>query len=317
MQKVLLELGLIIFAGFLFKQVMPAEVNIVSLKKAINALVFNIFLPALCVIVVYRAKIDTDTLLLSPSALLTLAFTLALSFAIYTLLGKRFNISPKEKGTLILASIFGNNLYLGLPVITCLYGQEAGKYVLFYAFFGSTLFLWTVGVAVASHYGRSEPFRVSKSIKTILTLSPIWGLAVGMMLNLSNASMPAFFIRPLEMLSSLVVPLMTFSIGLSVSMPKQRHTVSIAPAVIIKLLIMPFISLVVARSLGLNGVALSSCLIEGAMPTMVLSLLIASRFCLDVELAALSIVVTTVSAFITLPLVMHVAEKIITTWGVI
>jgi predicted permease len=182
MQKVLLEIGLIILAGVLFKQVMPAEVNTVSLKKAINASVFNIFLPALCVIVVYRAKIDIDTLLLSPSALLTLTFTLALSFAIYTLLGRRLNIGPKEKGTLILASIFGNNLYLGLPVITCLYGQEAGKYVLFYSFFGSTLFLWTVGVAVASHYGRSEPFRVSKSIKTILSLSPTWSLGLANLL---------------------------------------------------------------------------------------------------------------------------------------
>lgn len=75
------------------------------------------------------------------------------------------------------------------------------------------------------------------------------------------------------------------------------------PALIIKLAFVPLLSYVIASALGLEGVALSACLLEGAMPTMVLSLLIAAMFGLDISLAAFVIVLSTALAFFTLPFV--------------
>jgi predicted permease len=48
--------------------------------------------------------------------------------------------------------------------------------------------------------------------------------------------------------------------------------------------------------------------LEGAMPTMVLSLLIAARFKLDESLAAFIIVVTTAISFITLPVAIYLVQ---------
>jgi predicted permease len=47
------------------------------------------------------------------------------------------------------------------------------------------------------------------------------------------------------------------------------------------------------------------------MPTMVLSLLIASRFKLDESLAAFMIVVTTAISFVTLPLTLYLADHLV------
>ena len=131
-----------------------------------------------------------------------------------------------------------------------------------------------------------------------------------MALHQMNAPLPLFVLKALDMLGSLVVPLMIFSIGLALSLPKVKHAYAIIPAVVIKLIAGPVIAYGTARMLGLTGVALTSCSIEGAMPAMVLSLLVAARFRLDVSLAAFVIVVTTVLSFFTLPAVIYLGSHV-------
>jgi predicted permease len=70
----------------------------------------------------------------------------------------------------------------------------------------------------------------------------------------------------------------------------------------------PLIAYATATTLGLKGIALSACILEGAMPTMVLSLLIAARFKLDESLAAFIVVVTTAMSFVTLPVAIYLVQ---------
>jgi predicted permease len=112
------------------------------------------------------------------------------------------------------------------------------------------------------------------------------------------------------MLGGLVVPLMIFSIGLALTVPRVNRAMAVIPAVVIKLAVAPFISLGVAYLLGLKGAALASCLVEGAMPAMVLSLLIAARFRLDISLSAFTIVITTALSFFTLPAAIYLAGQL-------
>lgn len=212
---------------------------------------------------------------------------------------------------MILSAAFGNVSYLGLPVLTGLYGYEAAKYALFYDLLASTPLLWLVGAPMASRYGENKKLKVRESLKTIISLPPIWGIFAGIVLNVTNTQLPAFVQKALGMFGDLVVPLMIFSIGLALTLPKVKHAYAIIPAVIIKLAIVPFISFVTAYFLGLKGNALASCLIEGAMPTMVLSLLIAARFKLDVSMSAFIIVVTTFLSFITLPVAIYMTNFLI------
>jgi len=72
----------------------------------------------------------------------------------------------------------------------------------------------------------------------------------------------------------------------------------------------PLLAYATARMLGLTGIALTSCSVEGALPAMVLCLLVAARFNLDVSLAAFIIVVTTVLSFFTLPAAIYFGTHI-------
>lgn len=212
---------------------------------------------------------------------------------------------------MILSSAFGNVSYLGLPVLTGLYGYEAAKYALFYDLLASTPLLWLIGAPIASKYGERKKVKVRESIKTIASLPPLWAILIGLILNLINISLPEFVLNAIEILGKPVIPLMIFSIGLTLTIPRVKHIYVIIPAVIIKLVIVPFISFATAYMFKLKGIALSSCLIEGAMPTMVLSLLIAARFKLSVSMSAFIIVVTTALSLVTLPFAIHIADFLV------
>ncbi len=311
MQDILFPFGLIILAGVACRRFRIGSIDADSLRQGINVMVLNIFLPALCIKTLYTSSIDIETILIPATAIVTTLSTLAIAVMIYTLLGKIMHLTPQEKGVLVISAAFGNVTYLGLPVLTGLYGPGAAKYALFYDLLATTPVLWLAGASLAARYGENRNMNLRESLMAIISLPPIWGIACGIILRLAGITIPVSFLKALDMLGSLVVPLMIFSIGLALTLPRVSHAYAIIPAVIIKMALSPFISFMTARSLGLQGQALSSTLLEGAMPTMVLSLLIASRFKLDTALSAFIIVVTTVLSFFTLPIGVHLTGLLV------
>ncbi|MGE5301094.1 MAG: AEC family transporter [Acidobacteriota bacterium] len=305
MYEVLLPFGLVILAGVVFKRLRVAGVDADSVRVAINAAVLNIFLPALCITAVYTARIDARLFLVPVTSLGTTLVSLLLSLGLYMLLEKRMRIAPAEKGVLVIGATFGNVLYLGLPVLTGLYGSEAAKYALFYDLLAATPVLWIFGAAVAARYGEGRGTTVVESLKTIATLPPIWGIIVGFALKLAAVPVPGLLMKSLDMLGDTVVPLMVFSVGLALSLPKVKHAIIALPAVFMKLLIVPLVAFLAGGVLGLKGEPLAACVVEGSMPTMIIALLIAERFRLDITLAAFLIVVTTALFFLTLPLIVY------------
>ena len=300
MQNILLSFGFIILLGVAFRRLRPGGLEAATLTRAINVTVMNVFLPALCIRTLYVSRIDLEAALVPLSAGITVLTSLFLSVGVYHLFARKMDLRPTETGVLVMGATFGNITYLGLPVLIGLYGNEAAKYALFYDLLSTTPLLWFVGVPIIAGYSKGRRPALRESLRTVASLPPVWGILAGMALNLLHVPLPQFVLKSLEMLGSLVVPLMIFSIGLALSLPEVRHACAIVPAVIIKLVLVPLISCASAVLLGLDGRALASCVIEGAMPTMVLSLLIAAQLKLDVSLAAFLIVVTTFLSFFTL-----------------
>jgi malate permease and related proteins len=310
MQDILLSFGLIILAGVLFRRFMPAVMDADTLRLAINVSVLNLFLPALCIKILYLSVIDTEIILIPATAIGTTLTTLFLAMGVYYLLGRKLELAQSEKGVLILAAAFGNVTYLGLPVLTGLFGDGSAKYALYYDLLATTPLLWLVGASLASRYGGGKSFSAAEALKTIISLPPVWGIVIGLTLHTGGIALPSYLLIALDMLGSLVVPLMIFSIGLALSIPQVKHAYIVIPAVFIKLFISPAIALIIAKAFGIKGIALASSVIEGGMPTMVLSLLIAARFRLDVQLSAFIILVSTVLSFFTLPLIIYIAGRL-------
>jgi predicted permease len=299
----LISFFIIIAGGVFFQWKRPGSLEPDAARHAINTIVIKFFLPALCFKIIATAKIDINTLLLPVSAILTIFASLLLSFAVFGIIGKFISLSKKEKGVLILAASFGNVTFLGLPLLTGLYGEEAAQYVLLYDLMATTPLLWFVGAAIAASYGKGQKISVKESFKVLAELPPIWALILGFIANFSGLQMPGFLIKTLELLSMPIVPLMIFSVGLALTVPKIKETMIAVPAVIIKLCIVPLIAYAFAALLGMKGLPLKAGVMEAAMPAMVLTLVIAAQYKLDHKLAALAIVLTTAASFVTMPVI--------------
>lgn len=308
MINILYPFFIIIGCGVVFRYLKPGGLDADKIRLAINTTVFNLFLPALCVKVFTTASFGIETLSIPLTAWGTLFIMIFINYFIfYKFLGRK-GIENKSIGALIIAATLGNVTYLGLPFLTGLYGSNAAQYALYYDLLATTPFLWLVGVRFGGHFGTGKKLSIKESLVKLLFLPPLWGIALGVLINLSGITLPHFIYKSIEMMAGVVIPLMTFSVGLSLSVSHLDKINWLITLIVMKLLISPFVSLFIGKLLGLSGVPLFACFLEGGMPTMVLSLLIAAEFGLDVALAALCIVVTTVCSFLTLPLLVYLTR---------
>ncbi len=205
---------------------------------------------------------------------------------------------------MVLAASFGNVTYLGLPVITEMLGKQHGYVAILYDLLAATPILLTAGVFIAAQYGRGDPVSFVASVRRVLRLPPLWGVATGIAVHLGGIQVPQIVLDTAGLMGKAVIPIMIFTVGLALDFSDLRRMPIAIPALVIKLGAAPVLAWWTGSQFGVTGEALKAVTIEGAMPVMVLSLVIADEFDLDVPLAAMCITVSTVALFFTMPAVM-------------
>lgn len=264
-----------------------------SIRDRINYFVFYYIIPFVCFKTTYTMPFSLSHLKISLVANLTILSCVALSLLIYRKIALIKNIKPEVTGSLIMCSAFGNVLYIGLPLLTKLYGTEGMSYAFTYDFLASTPLTWTVAVAVCMKYGKAKSFKLKDSIVTIIKIPPIWGLITGIILRESGFILPFEIINVLNLVSVYVTSLMLVIVGISVKAVTPERLSIVMPAIVVKILISPFLAFVFGSLLGLSGISLNVCIIEAAMPSMLLSMIFASAFGVDMRTAIEMIFLTT------------------------
>ena len=229
---------------------------------------------------------------------------LAAGFACYRLIPWLNSIPRPAFGVMMLSAAFGNVTYLGLPVITEMLGSRYGYVAVLYDLLAATPVLLTLGVFIAARYGSGKSVSVLASFKRVLRLPPLWGVAAGIGVNIIGVEVPRMVLDAAILMGRAVIPVMIFTVGLALDFRDIRRLPVAVPALAIKLVLSPVLAWWLGSRLGLAGEPLIAVTIEGAMPVMVLSLVIADEFELDVPLAAASIAVSTVLLFFTMPIMM-------------
>lgn len=231
---------------------------------------------------------------------------MAAGFAVYRMLRPGIPIDRPALGVMILSAAFGNVTYMGLPVINEMLGPRFGYAAILYDLLATTPILLSLGIFIAARYGSGEAVSFSNSVRRILRLPPLWAVAAGVAVKLGGVPVPAIVLETASLMGKAVIPVMIFTVGLALDFRDLKRLPIALPALGIKLFLSPLIAWWTGQRLGLTGETLRAVVIEGAMPVMVLSLVIADEFDLDVPLAAACIAVSTVSLFFTMPLMMRI-----------
>ena len=284
----------------------PGGLDRHRVRHALSVTILYIFMPALAFGLMAKAPVDKSVVLIPLTGTAVVVLCTVAGFAAYRLLPWFKAIPRPAFGVMVLAATYGNVTYLGLPVISGVLGEQNGYVAILYDLLAHTPLLLTVGVFVAARYGSGKALSAAASLKRVITLPPLWGVAAGIGARLSGVTVPPVLLDTTVLMGKAVIPIMTFTVGLALDFRDMKRLPLAAPALAIKLLLSPVLAWWIGSRLGLTGDVLKAVTIEGAMPVMVLSLVIADELGLDVPLTATCIAFSTVALFFTMPLMMNI-----------
>lgn len=271
-----------------------------SVRDRINYFVFYYIIPFVCFKTTYTMPFSLSHLKISLVANFTILSCVLLSWFIYRVIASKKEIKSEVIGSLIMCSAFGNVLYIGLPVLTKLYGAEGMSYAFTYDFLASTPLTWTVAVAICMKYGRAKSFKLKDSFFTILKIPPIWGLIIGFLFQKLSINLPKELTGFLNLISTFVTVLMLLIVGLSVKVVTPEKLKVSLPAIAIKVIISPLFALLYGIIVGVSGIPLNVCIIEAGMPSMLLSMIFSTAFGVDMRTSVEMIFLTTICSLISL-----------------
>jgi malate permease and related proteins len=301
MTVLFLPLALIVLLGALLRRFGS---DMEDKRRTLNVLVLYVFLPALVFHTVMDAQLDRLFIEIPLAAASGVLGCLAAAFLVFHFLP----IPGPTKGAMMLGAAFGNVTYLGLPVLLGTFpghAAEASEVAVLFEVTKSTLNL-TLGAMIAIAYGTQERVTFARTAFEALKLPPIWALVVAVTWKATGIPCPTAVMDAAALLAATVSGIMMLSLGMALKFRPTRLMALALPAAAIKLGLSPLLVSQVVGPLGITGLYADATILEAAMPSQLLSFIIASRFRLDEETLAFVIMADTLLAFATLPLVQAV-----------
>ncbi|OGT19454.1 MAG: transporter [Gammaproteobacteria bacterium RBG_16_57_12] len=299
MYEVLGQMAALVACGVAWRMLRPPGLDADVARQTIAGLVYTLLLPALVLSVLWQAPLSLDVARIALAAAGGVLASLGMAAMAYRFWG----ISRRTAGALVLAAGFPNATYLGLPFLENVMGPWARSVAIQYDLFACTPLLLTVGILLAQRYGASSQPQVNP-LMALLRVPPFWAAVAAVLLNVSGTPMPRWLGSLLQMMAGAVVPLMLIALGLGLrlSVMRMQSLPVMVPALVIQLLLMPLLVWGMASGLGLEGRVLIAVVMEAAMPSMVLGMVLCDRHGLDTGMYVSVVTLSTGLSLLSLPL---------------
>ena len=298
MNNTLMQMTVLMLCGAGWRLLTPNRLSADQTRLVLTSVVYYFFLPVMVLDVLWRADIGWQSLQFSALAGSSVLLALAVSW----LTVKICRFKNPQTGAVILAAAFPNVTYLGLPVLEQAFGAWARSVVIQIDLFAVAPLVFSIGIMLARHYGASTEAK-PQFILGFLNAPPFWAAFVAVALNLNQIAIPEWLNGLLKTCSGAVAPLMIFSLGLALSWREVhvRNLPFVVPVLAIKLLLMPLFAFWLAAYLDLHGQFKAAAVMDIAMPSMVLGIVLCDRYKLDSGLYAMAVTLTTALSLISLP----------------
>jgi predicted permease len=289
---------LLMAGGIGWRILKPLGLSADDTRKVLTSVVYYFFLPAMVLEVLWHANIGIQSLQYTLLAVACVLF----GMACYWLFGHYFKFDRKCLGAMILAAGFPNTTYLGLPVLEQMFGSWARSVVIQIDLFAVSPLLFTLGIVMVRHYG-TDNSATRQPVWLFLNAPPFWAAGTAVLLNVNGLVAPPWLTGTLKLMSNAVIPLMLFSLGLALNWKAVRlkSIPYIAPVIVIKMLLMPLFAIFLVGFLTLPNPYKAAAVLDLAMPSMVIGIVLCDRYQLDSSLYAMAVTVTTALSLVALP----------------
>lgn len=235
----------------------------------------------------------------------------SLAGIISVIIGRVFKFSKPTILSMFVLSAFGNTLFVGMPVISNVFGEEfVGEVIMYDSLAGAIPISILVPLILAMNNG--EKVTIVKNIKTIIYFPPFIGLVLG--LALKDFKIPEFVFAPIRMFGDSATPVALFAIGLSLGFNAIKSSYKSTVIVLfMKMILAPSIFILILQCFGAAfDKSTLIAVLESSMPTATIVCVMVMKAKLDSNLAASSVAFGLVLSVITLPILLNILTRLST-----
>ena len=223
-----------------------------------------------------------------------------------------FKNNLSETAAINTAAGWGNSGYMGIPLSVGLLGS-IGLLHAFALLAADILVLSALAFVLHglhSNGGHMDPLALIREVSKALFLNPfLLPFAIGGAISWYNLEPPTLLMDWAGMLGDSAFAVALFTIGAGMALRplviNRQSMGAVIPSTLLKLLIHPLVSGIIAFALGLDAIAIAGIVVLTATPTATNAYILANRFNVkEAEAAAIIFCTTTLSAF-TLPLALY------------
>lgn len=212
-------------------------------------------------------------------------------------------LDANAKGSLSLTTIFGNANNYGLPVLLLAYGGAGFSMGINYVII-QIILVNSLGLYIASSSNVTPRQAVMKIVKTPLIYAVLFGIGF----FASGISVPKGVSNGLHLMGNGYAAMVLLILGIQLrnTSLKGIWRKDVWLSVGLRVVIVPLLAKLCLVILGVKGLLASVLFVQASMPAAVNAALLVEKYGGDKELVTLTIAVTTVISFLTLPYFIHI-----------
>ena len=294
--QTMLKLFLLLILGFvLFKCHIFDEYT----NKKISALIVNVASPMLIISSIAGVEENDKSivfLMIGAGILMYIGFII-----LGKIINRLFPFPKKDWPVYECMVVFANTGFMGYPVLLDVFGQEAVFYasLIHMAF---NFFVYTYAILCLT---KSDDSEFKLNFKQLLTPGIIL-IFVGIFIYLFDIQLPSVLMDTINSVGSLTAPLSMMMIGSSLAVYPIKDSFTDWRSYVfafVRLIIVPFMTMIVCRLLHINPYYANITIITNAMPVGSMVLMLATQYNANVKIVTKNIVVSTLLSVITIPIV--------------
>lgn len=274
-------------------------------SRVVSAIVVNVANPCL----ILSASINKENVVegralffVAGLALLVYVFLVIISFVVVRIL----RIEENSSGTYKVMTVFSNIGFMGFPLLSAVYGDEALLYASFFLIPYNVL-IYTWGIRAMKTKASVDTNDANSGIQwsKIFNIGVV-ACIVTIIIYLSRIRVPDFIESTVSHLSNLTAPLSMLVIGDSIAkmdFKKLLTDMKLIMFAIIKQLMIPILGVFIAKSFGLEYIMVAVVLVMLSTPVGSMTAMLAQQYDGDYELASKGVALTTVMSVATIPIV--------------
>jgi malate permease and related proteins len=283
----LLPIFVIVAASFAFGRITKIS------PRPLSQLVFHLFSPCLLFTLLTQNRLSGGEI--SRVMLFATVFIVVIG-ALTWVFGTGFRLERRMMAGVLLSSMFMNAGNFGLPVVMFALDEIALSYASLF-FVTSSILAYTFGAIIAS----LGSVNLRRALMNLLKVPSVYALAVALVFVTTGWIVPVPMERTIKLLGDASIPCMLVLLGLQLQTAVfSKNIIPMTLAGGMRLLAGPAVALLIIPFFGLAGPARQALILEAAMPTAVLTTVLATEFNAEPTFVSTVVLVTTLLTPLTL-----------------